>query len=225
MSFRTASLAILIALVGASCTAANPLYTPSADLGDAGTLGEVDFSTNVPGPDLATPGPDLSAPVCTEGKRSCLSVGSAICEASTLVLDRTCPQASTCADGYCQPPPLSPNGVGKSCATAGAANENLCTIGSSGNNPPSCQPFVDDASGSLKVVWHCARAVGAGLPSTPCTDGAQCRSGFCGSNGTCFRACASELDCPSSGQGKRVCEEVEILVEGLAVKAKSCIPG
>ena len=63
------------------------------------------------------------------------------------------------------------------------------------------------------------------LVSSP-PGGDDCRSGFCGSNGTCFRACLNQADCPimgNTGQPYR-CENVDVTVEGIKVQEKSCIP-
>lgn len=204
-------------LFAISCTVDNPLYTPGPDAG--GPLpGRVDLSGTAP-PDLAVGVQvDLAPPSGTCSDRTCSSVGSEACVNGVPVPDRTCPEASSCSNGYCQPPAMSGDLVGRNCDLI-APSETLCLA--SNNTTTSCQPFVD---ASDTVLWRCAHAVGAGAVGTMCSQGNQCRSGFCGSNGTCFRPCASLADCPTSGQGKRVCSEVSIVVEGKKVSAKSCIP-
>jgi hypothetical protein len=86
---------------------------------------------------------------------------------------------------------------------------------------PDCQPFVKNGG---DVTWACAPPIGNGIVGQKCSHGADCRSGFCGSNGTCFRACAFVTDCPNSG-GPYACTPVQITVEGVPVTANSCIPG
>ncbi len=197
--------------LGLGCTVENPLYTP---LPDSGIFGAADLagrdSATTGGPDLAKPGDSCTA-------RTCSSVGSASCENGVSTPDRKCPQLSDCVSGYCQPPPLSNDLPGRDCDILGP-NENLCLADKNTTN--SCQPFVSGAT----VVWRCTHAVGVGAVGTPCAHGGQCRSGFCGSNGTCFRACATQSDCPTSGTVKRICTEVEITVEGETLTVKSCVP-
>ena len=80
-----------------------------------------------------------------------------------------------------------------------------------------CQPFVDPNNRS--VQWFCDSPVGAGGPGTSCKQGSECKSGFCGSNGTCFRACKMDFEC-----GGLSCNNVEIVVEGVRVQSGSCVP-
>jgi len=210
-----------------ACTTENPLYVPETIAGDGGVRDLATAShTDMPSgaKDFATP-----STMCTDGERLCSATASEICEAGMLAVDRTCPTSSDCKGGYCQPPPVGQNNVGKSCSTsAGHETEQLCLIGVSGNqnNAPSCQPFVSNSSSDKSISWFCAPRVGPGLAGMPCTNGDVCRSGFCGDNGTCFRACVSVADCPSDGgPGKWKCEQVDITVEGLPASASSCIPG
>ena len=201
-----------------ACTVDNPLYTPERD----GGSGLIDFA-NRPPTDSAVTSVDLSTTTMTgcdsAQARGCSATGSVTCNGTSAEPDRTCPQGSMCASGYCEPPPLTATVPGRSCQVGDAASESFCVTQQSTTS--SCQPFV---TGADAVTWRCVHAVGAGFSTTPCTTGDECRSGFCGSNGTCFRACAGDNDCPS-GPGKRICSEVEIIVEGQMVSAKSCIPG
>jgi hypothetical protein len=217
------ALGLVATLALAGCTADNPLYIPepgldlftppSADLaaGNAEDLASV--------PDLALP-----KPICSGTERGCLTGASGHCENGTLKQDRQCPMSSPCQSGYCQSPPLSSNNVGKLCAYMGIATEALCVmgIGGGGTTAPSCQPFFN--AGANDPKWVCAAPIGVGLPGTACTQGSQCRSGFCGSNGTCFRACFSAGDCPTQGSTSWKCVPVGIVVEGHSLNAQSCIP-
>jgi hypothetical protein len=107
------------------------------------------------------------------------------------------------------------------CDVGGVAQDNQCTTIAL---DLSCQPFVVGLGAPLS--WFCDKAVGAGLPGTACVSGGQCRSGFCGSNGTCFRACVSAVDCPQNpGTGKHYrCGTVDITDEGVTESTGSCIP-
>src|SRR5262249_22536939 len=104
----------------------------------------------------------------------------------------------------------------------GAPQENVCF--STTGDSFSCEPFVD--ANTKKISWFCDKAVGAGLPGNACTKGDDCRSGFCGSNGTCFRACLDPVDCPPvpGTNTPYNCSTVQIVVEGEQVSAKSCVP-
>jgi len=208
----------------AACTSPNPNWEFASGGGDAGTDGS--FVTD--GGPHDGPAMDLE-PVCMPGQRTCLAQsGSADCDQGQFKLDRKCPNMSMCMTGYCQPPPQSStSSIGVTCDVGGSAapRENDCFPMTGGTaNTLSCQPFVDPAT--KKVSWFCDDQVGTGLPGTACTQGDQCRSGFCGSNGTCFRACLDQMDCPLMGSTGLLyrCELVDIVVEGVKVTAKSCIP-
>ncbi len=210
----------------AACTVSNPLYTG----GDGGSIGTPDFSgvhDGGTGHDLPMPPRDFTVPgSCTDGDRKCEGTKSQICQGGTFKTDRACPSGSTCTGGFCQPPMMSLNGTGTGCSvdTGGGPQplENACFQGGGTTNSLSCQPFVDAAGG---VTWVCDAPVGTGLPGTMCTEGGQCRSGFCGSNGTCFRGCASSQDCPRDNTGQQLqCTTVTITVEGVTVMAQSCTP-
>jgi hypothetical protein len=131
-----------------------------------------------------------------------------------LAVDRACPTGATCQTGYCAPPAAA-----QSCDAAPGPQENQCLVIST---TLSCQPFIV----GQQPVWRCVHAVGAGAIGTVCTAGSQCRSGFCGSNGTCFRACVNTIDCPVPATGKpfRCDPTVQITVEGQVVHAGSCVP-
>jgi hypothetical protein len=209
--------ALLVMAVGVSaCTVSNPLYVarddaghPLVDMrhagGDAGNLDPIDLG----GADLATP-PD---PGCSKGQRSCDSVGSTVCRNGVFVADRKCPAGSTCHEGYCAPP-TAPTDI--TCSDPnGGQSDNVCFLALNATNI-TCQPYVDSGS----VSWSCTPAVGTAGAGTPCMDGKMCRSGFCGSNGTCFRACNADQDCPNQASN---CTEVGIAVEGQSITAYSCL--
>lgn len=202
-----------------SCTAPNPLFVAEDGFGGGGGVdgGLVDLA-NV---DLTTrPSPDMAG-VCRPEDRACLATDtiSAACVGGQLVIDRRCPADSSCRGGYCTPPPEDTPPAGSPCGIGGP-QDSQCWSSSY-----ACQPFVTSPA-QRSVGWVCARAVGQGLPGAPCTSGGQCRSGFCGSNGTCFHACQSVFDCPNqNGPGTRLkCSAVQIVVEGVPITAKSCIP-
>ncbi|HZS37846.1 MAG TPA: hypothetical protein VFF06_13505 [Polyangia bacterium] len=215
-----------LGLLLCACTVANPSYVgDGADGGgitfpdgsvlghDGGSGGHVD---------LASGGqPDLTS-LCTGGTRSCVSSpvqASEVCAGGQVVVDRACPTASVCDTGYCAPPPQGSNGEGDPCdQNQGMPLESNCTAITT---DLSCQPFVDPMDKS--VSWTCAQHVGPGLPGQACTSGKQCRTGFCGSNGTCFRGCFLTVDCPNNGK-PLTCTQVTIEVEGVMVTAGSCIP-
>jgi hypothetical protein len=205
------------ALLLCGCTVSNPLF--NGGLGVDG--GQHDIGQPQPGHDLA-PGPDLAAQ-CQPGERACsttATAASARCEGGKFAADRLCPSQSVCMTGYCQPPPQNPGGgAGDPCDGNGGPRENDCTFFS---QLLSCQPFVDPAS--KMVSWVCDNEVGMGLPGATCTKGGQCRTGFCGSNGTCYRGCLSAQDCPINGGVVLQCAPVSITVEGVSVTANSCIP-
>ena len=225
MSHLRLALAALSLCLG-SCTTENPLYVPES-IGDSGRVFDLSTGKNA---DLSGPTKDFGAPamMCMNGERLCTATASARCEQGAIVVDRSCPIHSQCMGGYCQAPPASQNNVGKSCSPSpGNQSEAVCLIGVSGNlsDAPSCQPFVTSSMADAKVNWVCAPRIGAGLSGMPCISGGVCRSGFCGDNGTCFRACVSIADCPTSGgPGNWKCEPVNIDVEGVIVSAPSCIP-
>jgi hypothetical protein len=215
MKWKYRAAAIVLAF--AACTAPNPNFA-----GGSGDGGASDGSVDGSSADGLSP-VDMTA-VCMPKQRTCLAqTGSALCEAGQFKLDRKCPNLSTCTTGYCQPPPVSSTSlVGASCDPAGAPQENVCF--STTGDVLSCEPFVDP--NTKKIGWFCDKAVGMGLPGTTCATGDDCRSGFCGSNGTCFRSCLDQTDCPlmgNTGQPYR-CATVAIVVEGEQVSAKSCIP-
>ncbi len=206
----------LFGLLGA-CTVANPLYVGR----DAGGVVITDGSVVVGSPDMS--GVDLAKPPdpgCTTGERSCSASDSLVCQSGSFVSDRTCPKASAiaaasvCADGYCAPPAGA-----VSCEAEGGQTEAAC-FGIGGMGTLSCQPFA--STGSVK--WFCATTVGMGGSGSPCNVGSVCRSGFCGSNGTCFRACISDNDCPQMGNAN-TCTDVGISLEGQTITAGSCIHG
>jgi hypothetical protein len=211
--------AVAVALLS-GCTANNPNYIGGIDGGsDAGGLHLDGAARDLPS------APDLSTPKCTDGERHCANGGSEICINGVFTTDRTCPSMSMCSQGYCQPPPMSTDSqLGADCAMQmfldSGPQENQCLQNLADNL--SCEPFFDPTAGG--IVWRCDKMIGAGLPATPCTMGSQCRSGFCGSNGTCFRACQGDQDCPQNGGAPVGCKNVMIVVEGQAVTAGSCTP-
>lgn len=211
--------ALMLGLV--ACTAANPNYVGQGGGGPDGAV-PVDGAQ----PDLGRGGGSTDlAPVCQDGQRACLTVSaSASCVSGQYTLDRKCPTGSKCVIGYCGAPPQVPGSVvGLPCDAAPGPQENQCIVNTAGGDQLSCEPFVDPQSKSIR--WACARPIGAGLPGAPCTAGSDCRSGFCGDNGTCFRACQIDTDCPLEPTGKRLsCHTVKITVEGVPVSQGSCVP-
>jgi hypothetical protein len=213
------AVALSASIGGVACTRNNLEYNPfgtSLDGGNGRDLAGVivDLAGQPTPRDLAT------VNNCQADERTCQGNASAGCTNGTAVVDRTCPSASMCVDGYCEPPP--PSGMfgveGRPCVFNGSPTESACTM--TGSTEFSCQPFVVDAQNE-DVEWVCARAVGMKGRGDACTTGAECRSGFCGSNGTCFRACVGDRDCNSASQR---CADVKIVVEGIEVQERSCIP-
>jgi hypothetical protein len=222
MKYRGLAMLFLLS----ACTVNNPSYVGPGGGGDGsmglpGQDGGISFHDGGGHADFAAL-PDLSTG-CAPDTRSCISTpieASESCLNGTFVPSRPCPSASTCMDGYCQPPPAASTGQGTPCDTNnGQPLENDCS--SLSQVQPSCEPFVNPADKS--VSWFCDDPVGVGLPGSPCTSGKQCRTGFCGSNGTCFRGCVTDMDCPNNGR-QLVCQTVDIEVEGVKVSAQSCIP-
>ncbi len=213
----TAAAALLLS----ACTAANPFYVGPTIVGSDGS-GLSDGGTGAH--DLAGHPSDLAS-VCTDGQRQCLAnTGSGECANGQYMLDRKCPMSSMCMKGYCDPPPSdAATPAGHPCDAGGTAQENQCF--SAVTDTLSCEPFITDPSNKM-VAWFCAHSVGQGLPGAACTDGSTCRTGFCGSNGTCFRACGAGAPCPvpPNGTVPYRCAGVKILVEGVEVQATSCIP-
>lgn len=212
------------------CTKSNPDFRETIKL-DAST-NPVDMSVSdanvvIPvdltnAPDLRPAPPDFAVPACVEGARFCNDNKIIACEQGDFVLDRQCPSGSACVDASCQPPPLNPaTGLaGSNCAGDNGPSENFC-LAVMGLNL-SCQPFLSGGD----VIWRCATAIGSGVPATDCNSdqGAKCRTGFCGDNGTCFRTCVDDNQCPNFGNQQTTCESAKILVEGKTVSAKSCVP-
>jgi hypothetical protein len=217
-------------LVLTGCTAANPLF--HADAGGPPPPDLAQSPRDLAGPDdLARPPRDLSrAPidlttggVCTGDARTCApdSSASESCVNGAVTVDRECPGTSRCSAGYCQPPFAGVGTLGHRCDGNGGAQEGQCMPMVA--TDPTCAPFVDPLTGAL--AWYCAKPIGPGGPGAACSAGAECRSGFCGSNGTCFRACQTDQDCPPSATGRRLrCGGVQITVEGVVVEQPSCIP-
>ena len=201
--------AVLVLVVG--CTAHNPDFVGSG--GGADLLG-------APPPDLAAAVLDLAGPMgaCNSGDRKCAgTVASDRCEAGMFVVDRSCPKGSQCSDNYCAPPPPVPvSEIGQRCDTVGGGPQQVACTAQPGL---SCQPFV--VPGSHDLRWYCDTAVGPAAAGFPCTRGSDCKSGFCGGNGTCFEACQQAG--PGSGCMLR-CQSVDLVVEEVKVTAKSCIP-
>lgn len=218
MLSRVALLVVAVGLgVGVSaCTVSNPLYVarddaghPLVDLGHAGGDGGTTDPVDLGGADLTTP-PD---PGCTKGERSCDGLGSTVCRNGTFVADRTCPDGSSCHEGYCAQP-TDPADI--TCSDPnGGQSDTVCFLATNAT-ALTCQPYV----GSGSVEWYCTPAVSTDGAGTPCMDGKTCRSGFCGSNGTCFRACNSDQECPKQASN---CTEVGIAVEGQSITAYSCL--
>ena len=211
MRFVAAAVAVLACTVG--CTAHNPDY-----LGDGGGPGGDLAGVTL---DMTGAVVDLSGPMgtCSPGDRKCAgTVASDRCEGGMFVVDRTCPSASSCASDYCgAPTAMFGTQIGARCDANGGAQQLQCMA--SPTAMLSCQPFVDP--GSKTVRWFCDKSVGAGRASTPCTSGAQCRSGFCvAATGKCFDACQRDQDCGlNSGL---TCQSLGITVEGVALTAKGC---
>lgn len=212
-------LAGALALLSA-CTVRNLAFLEDAggggDLGDGGG----------PAGDMAGLQPhDLSMGGCVDGTRRCAPAGgpaaSQVCKGGTFVNDRVCAD-SKCADGLCQPPAAGTGTLGDPCDVdqgfGPGPSETICTQGGSTN---SCEPFLTSTG---EVAWVCGRQVGMGFPGTKCTQGSECRSGFCGTNGYCYRACKGQLDCPQGGPTVFLCVPVDITVEGKKVTANSCAP-
>jgi hypothetical protein len=174
--------------------------------------------------DMASAGSkDMTMMGCTDGQRRCSGNLTQVCSMGQYVNDRACPMDSKCADGRCTAPPSGTGSTGKPCdqdigGIGPGPSENQCTQGGSQN---SCQPFLTTSN---EVAWICGRPVGMGFPGTKCTSGSQCRSGFCGDNGYCFRACKGDFDCPQGGGVPFQCVDTNIVVDGKKVTAGSCIP-
>jgi hypothetical protein len=212
MKWQLGAVLLLVA-----CTSPNPNYVGSGSFPD----GSVDGAPG--GPPLVDGGGGDLAPVCSGDQRQCLATsGSAVCMGGQFGLDRKCPTESTCQGGYCQPPAASATTpAGHACAFTAGPVENACFSMGGATTDLSCQPFV---SANKMVSWVCAHPVGTGTPGTACTKGSDCRTGFCGSNGTCFRGCETANDCPSSGGPPLNCDSVTITVEGVQVTVNSCVP-
>ncbi|MDB4966320.1 MAG: hypothetical protein JWN44_2009 [Myxococcales bacterium] len=205
-----ATLAVLVA----GCTAHNPSF-----VGDGGATD--DLAGGGGSSDLATGPLDLSGPMgsCSAGQRMCAGTqASDRCEGGIYVVDRNCPAGSECMSTYCAPPlPGVGTQVGQRCDASGGPQQLQCSAALVQNL--SCQPFIDPVSKDYR--WYCDSPAGGGSAGTPCTRGSDCRSGFCGSNGTCFEACQAAG--PGSGCALR-CQSVQIVVEGVKQTVKSCSP-
>lgn len=221
------SFLCLFVFFASACTSANPDYHRAIvfDMGAAGDAAARDFGIaaagDLAGADLKSPGPDFAQPVeCSGAQRRCKDKEAQGCVAGKYTTDRIC--TVSCVDGSCTAPTDSSVGglQGSDCANdANQPRENDCLLSTQLNL--SCEPFLVDND----LAWRCANAVGSGVPATPCTTGDVCRSGFCGSNGTCFRACIENNDCPQFVNNLEIeCRQVSILVEGHKISAKSCVP-
>lgn len=197
-----------LALVAVGCTAANPNYVA------------VDGASDGSVRDAAA---DLAPASCSGDERSCLgATTSAVCQNGAFSPDRSCPSASSCARTYCAPPAQQlPTQVGQRCDANGGAQDLQCRA----QPTPAlvCQPFVDPDQ--HKLAFYCDAPVGAGGAGVTCTLGSQCKSGFCGANGTCFTACQTDFECPATSTTFLFkCASVDVTVEGLRQSQKSCIP-
>src|SRR5437868_3166047 len=117
MKWKYRAAAVVLAL--AACTTPNPNFAGGGNDDGGVSDGATDGS-----PADGLPPVDMTA-VCMLKQRTCLAQsGSASCEAGQFKLDRKCPSLSTCASGYCQPPPASATSlVGTACDQAGAPQE------------------------------------------------------------------------------------------------------
>jgi hypothetical protein len=203
--------------------------------GGNGGNGGVDAA--VPLPDMAmSAAPDMARILptqCTADQRQCVVMPTASegCSGGYWSVDRACPygsrtkQGASCSAGYCQPPQT--NGTTGCSPTPGNGGpvDNICP-GSVGKDF-SCQPFITDPN-NLDVEWWCAIAVdqGVGSAGDPCTQGSDCHSGICASNGTCFYGCQSTADCPllKNNHITMACSDVTIHVEGQDIQTQSCSP-
>jgi hypothetical protein len=230
---RSSWLPFALAVALAGCTAPNPNWEGPGTVGSGGggsgggngggappDLGAPKGSP----PDLASPQlPDLAPPPpsCTPGERRCSSgapPASQLCAADGQWSTRVCPVASDpalamCMGDFCQPP-----GDAQNCLIGNGASEDACY---SLSPTLSCQPFIDPQSNGW--MWFCAKAVGTGGAGDACTHGSQCRTGFCGSNGTCFRGCEGPGDCPQHSPQLQ-CKQVTIEVEGVQIFENGCAP-
>jgi hypothetical protein len=196
-------LAVTLAcLLACGCTRPNSDYVADSSVG-----GDNDFG-------LADLGATAGMP-CNGSERACLGAGSSgFCSGGRLVLDRTCPANSSCAETYCAAPASQLlTQIGHRCDEAGGPQDRRCLANLAAML--TCQPFV--AGG--KLAWYCDSAVGGGGPGTRCTRGADCRSGVCADSGSCFAGCQSDADCPARPLH---CVSVHVTVEGVTESAKSC---
>jgi hypothetical protein len=195
--------ATLACLLACGCTRANSHYIDDSSAPGDNDFGLADLS--------ATPGMP-----CSGDARDCLGAGaSAFCSGGSLALDRTCPAQSTCVATYCAPPASKPlSQVGERCDVGGGPRESLCRANLA--EMLSCQPFV---AGGTRLQFYCDTSVGPGGAGTRCTQGSECRSGFCADNRYCFAGCQSDLDCPARPLH---CVSVHITVEGVTESTKSC---
>jgi len=225
--------AFFLALFFVGCTMPNPNYAgdnggggvggggSAPDMGTGGG-GSVDMSGGGDHADMSGGGTTDGGSNTCAGKRMCATnpVASQTCENGHFTSDRLCPEGDVsvldaqCNAGYCEPP------VGSSpCDVTGGPSEDYCFNAVGMDH--SCQPFVNPQSKAIS--WSCAVIVGQGASGDACTKGSQCRSGFCGSNGTCFRPCNGNGNCPQSNIPLS-CKKVTFTVEGVTVSANSCVP-
>lgn len=215
---------VILSLVCLGCTAPNPDFVGGVgggagdpgppDAATADLAGSVAHDAGVATPDLAT--------LCASGPRSCSdapATTSTVCAGGAYHADRLCPgggdsSAPRCDRGYCQAPAGSPN-----CGFP-APSEDFCYTQVSSSQ--TCTPFIDPQS--KMASWSCAPVVGNGASGDACTTGADCRSGFCGPNGTCFRACVTAADCPPGPGPPLRCVKMSLAIEGVAVPVRSCVP-
>jgi hypothetical protein len=216
---------ITLLLVG--CTMPNPDYVEpgvgggGSGSGGGGVGGMIDAGTaDLAMKDGAAPSssPDLSSPPeCQSGDRSCANGSSVACVGGKKVPDRICPSGpngpGSCQAGYCELPTDAPQ-----CDFGNGPSEDYCYQQVSPNS--TCVPFI---TGQAGVTWACGGVVGTKASGDACTNGAQCRSGLCGSNGTCFRPCTGVQDCPQHSPALS-CKPIMLVVEGVPVTAHSCVP-
>jgi hypothetical protein len=232
---------VVVVACAVGCTAANPGYVGGVSRGalDAGAppIGGVGGggggggggSSGGGGGGGASGAADLALVAdlghsgeCAAGERRCVTAPSPTSEAcvdGSFTADRPCPYFAfnaSCANGYCAGPATK----AASCDQGGAADVDCANSG--GPVRYSCEPFITDAA-TAAVAWWCAVAITAavGGAGTACTSDGDCRTGFCGANGTCFVACRAATDCPTA---RLRCAAVTITVEGVTVHARSCVP-
>lgn len=215
--------------IGGTCAASCDLYEPDCPSGTG-----CDLLGNGEGRALFEGGEPVAACLdASEGAAAERPCGGAIgCKPGLFCVP-------TSVDGGICKPFCSPDDPNPSCSTGdvcmalslGADGEevglchtpnswlDLCVNDGDCQNGLGCTPSLEDGA----LVGRCAYTAGTGAPTTPCTDGDECRSGMClEGSGFCWGGCETNEDC---GSGNHCMQFTFNIGNGQTAPFNGCVPG